>query len=312
MGLLDIKNIRTDGGTQHRARPYADVIDEYAEHYRDNKKMPPLDIMFDGKYNWLWNGFHRMAAAIKAGKRTINVEIVRGSQHDAFKKSLGANQDNGIRRSNDDKRRAVEAAFQDDEVSTMTNREIADLCGVSHTYVNGLRPPAKATASGNVSTPDEKIGAEKSGTHEGNGADSGGQVKVAASVPENGKRERHALPVEAANGHAETPVAKAEPKPQKGVIGSLEVITRERDELRERLTEMAQQLEEVMAENAELLAAVELNDSAKAMQQSNKALRKELTEKEDRMAGLMNEKASAIAHAKSWQKKAQTNGHARH
>ena len=52
--------------------------------------------------------------------------------------SLGANQSNGLRRTNADKRHAVELALK--EFPKLSDRAIAEMCGVSQPFVSEFRP----------------------------------------------------------------------------------------------------------------------------------------------------------------------------
>ena len=58
---------------------------------------------------------------------------------DAILYSVGANAAHGLRRTQEDKRRAVELLLRDDEWSKKSNRWIADACRVDHKTVSKLR-----------------------------------------------------------------------------------------------------------------------------------------------------------------------------
>lgn len=53
------------------------------------------------------------------------------------------NAEHGLRRSHADKRRAVQMALEDPELGQCSNREIAKLCKVSHSFVNATRESLK-------------------------------------------------------------------------------------------------------------------------------------------------------------------------
>lgn len=61
---------------------------------------------------------------------------------------VGANASHGLRRTNDDKRRAVRTLLNDLEWLAWSDREVARACGVSHTFVAGQR----SSVTGNVSS----------------------------------------------------------------------------------------------------------------------------------------------------------------
>lgn len=60
--------------------------------------------------------------------------------------SVGANEEHGLRRTNEDKRRAVLTLLGDAEWSSWSDREIARQCAVGYTLVAKLRPDVTARA----------------------------------------------------------------------------------------------------------------------------------------------------------------------
>ncbi|KQP07497.1 hypothetical protein ASF28_10095 [Methylobacterium sp. Leaf99] len=84
-------------------------------------------------------GFHRLAPAREAELETIACEVRTGTIRDAILHSAGANTTHGLRRSNADKRRAVQLLLEDKEWSKWADREIARRCFVGHPLVAGLR-----------------------------------------------------------------------------------------------------------------------------------------------------------------------------
>jgi hypothetical protein len=141
MKVLKFSQIRIDGGTQMRVSINQDKVSEYAEKMRENAKFPPLKATFDGTVYWLYDGFHRYFAAQAAGATTIEVDYKPGTMEDAQDLALGANDDHGLPRSNEDKRKAVETALAMERHAKKSDREIARLCKVSHTLVAAVRNP---------------------------------------------------------------------------------------------------------------------------------------------------------------------------
>lgn len=139
MKTLNIKIIRIDGGTQSRERIDEAVVAEYAAAIADGAQFPPVKVFFDGTDTYLADGFHRYFAHLKANKASIAAEIVNGTLRDAILYSCGANSMHGLRRTNEDKRKAVMLMLEDFEWSEWSDREIARQCGVSHVFVAGLR-----------------------------------------------------------------------------------------------------------------------------------------------------------------------------
>jgi hypothetical protein len=137
--LLNLDDIRIDGGTQPRAAIDEDTVEDYAEEYRANSDMPPLDVFFDGVAYWLADGFHRWHAARKADLVKIKCQIHKGTCRDAILFSVRANAEHGKRRTNADKRRAVEILLVDGEWSKWSDRVIANRCAVTHPFVASVR-----------------------------------------------------------------------------------------------------------------------------------------------------------------------------
>lgn len=138
MTSIEISKIRTDGGTQPRARIDDQIVSDYANAMKDGDQFPPVEVFFDGSNYWLADGFHRLAAA-RWIKAEIAITIHQGSLEDAILYSAGANATHGLRRSNEDKRRSVMRLLSHTEWQSWSDREIARRCRVSKTFVNNLR-----------------------------------------------------------------------------------------------------------------------------------------------------------------------------
>jgi hypothetical protein len=132
-----IKKLETEG-LQTRAALNMDVVREYAEAERDGKAVfPPLTV-FHGKDGRLRvaDGFHRLAAARQNGREKVACEVQSGEFQDALKYALLANQAHGLRRTTEDKAKAIRMAYENrkalnlpDDVSA---RVIGDMVGVRH------------------------------------------------------------------------------------------------------------------------------------------------------------------------------------
>lgn len=136
MKTINLKAIRIDGGTQSRASLNEAVVAEYAEQI---EKLPPVVLFFDGAEHWLADGFHRYHAFAKAGRAGIPADVRTGTCRDAKLFSVGANGTHGLRRTNEDKRRAVLTLLEDSEWSQWSDRKIAEACGVSDKTVAACR-----------------------------------------------------------------------------------------------------------------------------------------------------------------------------
>lgn len=137
--MIDIALIRIDGGTQSRVSLNENVVEEYAEAYRCGAKFPPVTVYYDGVERWLADGFHRYFAAKKAGLTEIYETIELGTKEDAIIHSLGVNGTHGLQRTNADKTKSVTTALGLKKLKDASSRELARLCGVSHTFVEKVR-----------------------------------------------------------------------------------------------------------------------------------------------------------------------------
>ncbi len=138
-----INLIPTELGTQSRSTTSQATIDEYATTMVDGLwqwEHDPLPKLFwDGESYHPGDGHHRIKAAVKAKVSAIFCEVQIGSLRDAIFYSLSANRFHGLQRTNSDKRNQVEIALKDEEWQTMSDRAIAEHCGVSAPFVGKLR-----------------------------------------------------------------------------------------------------------------------------------------------------------------------------
>lgn len=139
-----VASIRIDGGTQPRQSINEQVVSEYAEALQAGEKLPPVVVFHDGTDHWLADGFHRYHAHRKAKRKDIAADVREGTRRDAVLFSVGANAAHGLRRTNDDKRRAVLTLLEDAEWSKWSDRQIAEACGVSVPFVGAVRRPEVA------------------------------------------------------------------------------------------------------------------------------------------------------------------------
>ena len=134
---LTLSDIKVDPECQARAAMDDTTIDEYAEVMKEKgyDRFPAVVVYHDGTDYWLSDGFHRYAAAEKAGLPSINARIHQGSRRDAILNSVGTNATHGLRRSNEDKRRAVAMLLGDPEWVRWSDAKIAQHCRVSDRFV---------------------------------------------------------------------------------------------------------------------------------------------------------------------------------
>lgn len=137
--LLHLDVIRRDGGTQPRAALDPATVETYAEAARAGAEFPPVIVFHDGTDHWLADGFHRVAAHEAAEFEEIAAEIRPGTRRDAVLFACGANATHGLRRTSEDKRRAVLLLLCDAEWGQWSDREIARRANVGHPLVAELR-----------------------------------------------------------------------------------------------------------------------------------------------------------------------------
>jgi hypothetical protein len=128
-----------DGGAQARVEIRVETVNDYATEMLDGAVFPPILLFDDGKGLWLADGFHRFEAKRKIEHDTIVAEIRKGTRRDAILHGIGANATHGLRRSQADKRRAVERLLKDPEWARWSDRKIAEAAKVDHKTVAAVR-----------------------------------------------------------------------------------------------------------------------------------------------------------------------------
>lgn len=135
---LSLTLIVADDRYQPREKMQADVIAEYAEQMRSGDVFPPIKVVGfpDGKYR-IADGFHRYYAARKLNLKTITAEVIKenGGHLDVLEACVRANHGHGLRRTNEDKRRAIEMIVNEPAYAGKGKKQIAALALVSKTMV---------------------------------------------------------------------------------------------------------------------------------------------------------------------------------
>ena len=135
IALSDIQ----DGGAQMRVEMKPDVVLDYAADMVAGATFPPVVVYHDGTGYWLSDGFHRVEAARKLERETIDAEVLDGDARQAILHGIGSNASHGLRRTQADKRQAIERLLRDEEWSKWSNREIAKVAKVDHKTVGKVR-----------------------------------------------------------------------------------------------------------------------------------------------------------------------------
>jgi hypothetical protein len=135
---IPIESVQLDTSIQCRAGSDSAVVGEYAERMEKGDVFPPIEVYGTEARCWIGDGWHRVLAALQRGEETIMARVTAGGRIDALKHALSANSRHGQRRTNADKRRAVEIALR--EFPRLSSRAIAEMCGVSPDTVVRVRP----------------------------------------------------------------------------------------------------------------------------------------------------------------------------
>lgn len=134
--------LRLDQRLQCRDQVPEAIIKEYEDGWKSKVPFPPISaVQVDGEL-YVTDGFCRVMAAQNVGKSRVEAVVTVGTWKDAMRAACGANASHGLRRTNADKRKATEIALR--EFPDETIRAIAEMVGVSHTYVQNLRSPKEA------------------------------------------------------------------------------------------------------------------------------------------------------------------------
>ncbi|MCK6458110.1 MAG: ParB/RepB/Spo0J family partition protein [Phycisphaerae bacterium] len=129
--------MRIDGDTQPRTAINPGIVQEYAEAMQAGVEFPPITVVHDGATYWLVDGFHRFFAHRRLNRQQIKAEVVAGELADARWLSVAANKAHGLRRTNDDKAKAVIRAIK--LKPDLSNPAIAEHVGVGEAMVRRYR-----------------------------------------------------------------------------------------------------------------------------------------------------------------------------
>lgn len=207
---LLVDSIRIDGDTQSRVRINDETVAEYAAamlappgpgpgpaHAASaGQAWPPVAVFSDGTEYWLADGFHRLLAARRAGRKHIAAEVKQGSREDAAWAACAANQTHGLRRTNADKRKAVEIALR--LHPEMTDPMLAEHCGVSHPFVGDVRRHVETVST--WTPPATRIGRDGKNYSAPSPKVEGPAAQGLGPPPQPGESRRHSPPPTAPGG----------------------------------------------------------------------------------------------------------------
>ena len=136
---IPLDRIKVDPGAQMRVEMRPETVNDYAADMLDGAAFPPVIVFDDGADLWLADGFHRVEAGRKIKHTEIMADVRAGTSRDAILYAIGANAAHGLRRTQADKRRAVERLLKDPEWSRWSDRKIAEVAKVDHKTVGTIR-----------------------------------------------------------------------------------------------------------------------------------------------------------------------------
>jgi len=125
--------------TQSRVATCEETVQEYTDVLEDGGEFPPVDLFFNGESAFIGDGWQRVYAHQKSGREEIEATMRKGGLREAVLFAAGANATHGLKRSNADKRRALQIILDDPEWSTWSERAISAHCGVSRRLLTTLR-----------------------------------------------------------------------------------------------------------------------------------------------------------------------------
>ena len=128
-------DIRIDGGAQHRPVDDA-VVKRYADQMKEGDIFPPVQIVVDGKENFLVDGFHRYFAVKKLRKKYIEAVVTNGTQRYARYLSFSANKNNGVPRPEGTIKNILLIIFKDEQWSKMSQHDIGRHVGCTQQFVS--------------------------------------------------------------------------------------------------------------------------------------------------------------------------------
>lgn len=136
---IRVDKIILDQRAQPRSEIHSETVQEYADDMRNGIQFPPVDVFSEDGVYYLGDGWHRVLAAKIANCQEIEAIVKEGGLRAAILHSAGANANHGMRRTNEDKRRAALALLNDDEWGKWSDVAIAKQCGVSSMFVGNMR-----------------------------------------------------------------------------------------------------------------------------------------------------------------------------
>ena len=137
--MISLAKITIDDECQQRAMLIEETVEQYSDAMSRGDQFPAVELIQEGDVYWLTDGFHRVAAAKRAGLETIQANISQGEKRDAVWRSFAANSTHGLQRQRGATRRIIKQILQDPEWAKTPMRKIARHVGCSESLVRKTR-----------------------------------------------------------------------------------------------------------------------------------------------------------------------------
>ncbi len=212
---VPVEDIVLDERCQARATVDHEAVAEYAEAYGAGATLPPLEVWSVSGKLYLVDGFHRFPAAAKAGVTFLRVRVVgQGTLDEAVWYATSVNQTHGVRRTNEDKRRAVRMALESPIGQEQSTAALAQHLGVSRPFVAKLRSEWEAAQTAARAPQGATVAPSAPAAPEGSEPPPQGAT-VAPSAPKRTGRDGKRYPARLAPEEP-TPTPTAQPMPTYG------------------------------------------------------------------------------------------------
>ncbi|MDR3635070.1 MAG: ParB N-terminal domain-containing protein [Isosphaeraceae bacterium] len=236
--MMNIRDLPLDELVLDPSLNLRDRLDDFTvERYADSwERMPPITVYeVDGQF-LVADGFHRHAAAVLLGRRTIRAEVVEGSMTDALDFVSSVNLFHGLPLTRAERRRAVEVKMRIHH--DWSDRRMAEELGVSRELVAKTR--RNLIEGKQIPNNPGRIGADgKTYSSAGLPKDQGERLPKGKPIAQQedprdrGQRESDAPPWE-------------EPTPAKGAAGQFDTGDAKKAALAEPVTPAAPTIDELL------------------------------------------------------------------
>ena len=141
--MMSLSAILVDADIQQRTTINESLVADYSESIADWQSSAPLTVFHADGQHWLGDGFHRHAAAVRAGMESVAVDVRHGGKRDAIAFSLSANATHGQRRTGEDLTRAYQTAVTHGLCDASDAKTVAVLLACSERWARTLTEDAR-------------------------------------------------------------------------------------------------------------------------------------------------------------------------